>query len=101
MAWKIYSHLLGEGVCRNNIEIYHASLTLQTKSRVYRAFRNSSSCIRCLIATVAFGMVCFALNCDHHFKMHTYFLKGMDIPDIEIVCVYGCPKTISQLYQVL
>ena len=28
-------------------------------------------------------------------------LKGMDIPDIELVVVYGSPKTTSELYQVL
>ncbi len=27
--------------------------------------------------------------------------QGMDIPDVEIVVVYGLPKTAAQLYQVV
>ena len=57
MAWKLYSHLLGEGVSRATVEVYHASLTLETKSRVYQDFKGNSG-TRCVIATVAFGMVC-------------------------------------------
>ena len=57
MAWKVYSHLIGESVPRSVVDVYHASLTRETKSRVYLAFKHTSS-LKCLIATVAFGMVC-------------------------------------------
>lgn len=39
------------------------------------------------------------------FKLYIYnnyiCFQGMDIPDVEIVVVYGLPKTASQLYQVV
>ena len=43
MAFKIYSHLLGESVSRTAIDVYHASLTPANKMRVYREFRSGSS----------------------------------------------------------
>ena len=51
------------------------------------------------MATIAFGMVCAqTLSCT--FIIIICF-QGMDIPDVEIVVVYGLPKTASQLYQVV
>ena len=99
MAWKLYSHFLGEGVSHRTLDVYHASLTTGTKSRVYREFKSGSSCMKCLIATVAFGMVCSPLVCDNHYNC-IHCCKGMDISDVEIVLVYGSPTTTSQLYQV-
>ena len=58
MAWKVYSHLLSESVARGVIDVYHASLTRETRSRVARDFMSTSSSLKCLVSTVAFGMVC-------------------------------------------
>ena len=54
MAWKVYIHLQRQCVTG----IYHANITQTTKAAVYREFRSSGSPLKCLIATVAFGMVC-------------------------------------------
>lgn len=58
MAWKVYSHIQRESAERHYIGVYHASLTQATKRAVYLDFKCSGSTMRCLIATVAFGMVC-------------------------------------------
>lgn len=76
MSWRLYSHLLSEGVSRGTIDIYHASLTPETKSRVYREFRSSSSPLKCLIATVAFGMVRLTLLLYYDSFYQVYCNKG-------------------------
>lgn len=58
MAWRLYSHMQREAAKRCYVGVYHANLTQTTKSIVYQDFRSSGSSMRCLIATVAFGMVC-------------------------------------------
>ena len=75
--------------------MYHASQTQQTKLATQEAFSSVPSDLRCLVAA---GMVCAqTLSC-------TFIIicfQGIDIPDVEIVVVYGLPKTASQLYQVV
>ena len=41
--------------------MYHASLTHETKAHCQREFSENGS-VRCLVATVAFGMVCIDLE---------------------------------------
>ena len=41
------------------VSMYHASLTQQTKSFIQQTFLSINSQLRCLVATVAFGMVSF------------------------------------------
>lgn len=61
MAARLYTHFLAESVSRSTVEVFHASLTPQKKSEVYQSFKSSTSCLKCLVATVAFGMVCYLL----------------------------------------
>lgn len=61
IATKLYRHFLGESVSPLTVDVYHANLTPETKSRVYKEFKSNRSCIKCLVATVAFGMVCSSL----------------------------------------
>lgn len=42
---------------REFVAMYHASLTENTKKEIYDQFANPFSHIRCLVATIAFGMV--------------------------------------------
>ena len=37
--------------------MYHASLTKETRQHTYMLFRDPGSQLRCIIATIAFGMV--------------------------------------------
>ena len=62
MAWKVYSFLQRESEKRCYVTVYHANLTQTTKSMVYQEFSSPSSSVRCLVATVAFGMVCGKLK---------------------------------------
>ena len=57
LAWRIY-HLLQMSVANKAcVGLYHANLTRDLKLSIYRIFCNNSSSIKCLVATVAFGMV--------------------------------------------
>ena len=57
MAWKVFHFLEQTAAKRCYVGMYHANLTSHTKSVVYQDFRGSSSSLRCLLATVTFGMV--------------------------------------------
>ena len=50
---KVYRLLLHSAKSRESVSMFHASLTKTTKQE----FQSSSSALRCLVATVAFGMV--------------------------------------------
>ena len=58
MAWRVHVLLQGEAAKQCYIGVYHADLTPHTKSAVYSQFKSAGSSLRCLVATVAFGMVC-------------------------------------------
>lgn len=77
---KVYCCLSKTARDKSSVSMYHASLTQATKAQVHENFKSGSQ-LRCLAATIAFGM-------------------GMDIPDVELVVVYGLPDTACQLYQV-
>lgn len=57
MVWKVYHFLQQAALKRCYVGMYHANLTSHTKSVVHQDFRGPSSSLRCLVATVAFGMV--------------------------------------------
>lgn len=58
-AVKIYRLLLIQSSCNKEyVCMFHASLTRTTKVVIQQRFQSSSSTLRCLVATVAFGMVC-------------------------------------------
>ena len=78
--------------------MYHANLTQTTKNYVCDNFKCGK--IRIIAATIAFGMVCVFLfqlmiTCVIYIS-----IKGMDIPDVEVVVVNGIPDSMLQLYQV-
>lgn len=58
IAWKIYHTLSATAIDKHYVGFYHASLTNETK-QFYQQQYSSPSNLRCLVATVAFGMVCF------------------------------------------
>ena len=77
--------------------MYHASLTPATKHDIRTGFEREDG-IRCIVATIAFGMV--SSKSTHKMIIQWYILQGMDIPDIQFVIVYGVPKNMSHLHQV-
>ena len=82
---------------KHYVGAYHVSLTEETKFFVRQNFSSRTTEIRCLCATVAFGMV----RCPLPLLLClTNFSQGMDIPDVRVVIIYSVPSSISQLYQV-
>lgn len=53
----VYDHLKSAAKSASFINVYHASLSDETKEHVYHSFSCVGSQLRCLISTVAFGMV--------------------------------------------
>ena len=62
------------------IHVYHASLPAEDREWVLNEYSSSSSIIRCLICSSAFGM-------------------GINIPDIQHVVLWGAPSTMSEIWQ--
>ena len=98
-AWKVF-HVLQRAAVKNYyVGMYHADQTQQTKLFIQQTFSSPHSNTRCLVATIAFGMVCNSVFCVY--TILCVNIQGVDIGDIEVVVVYGTPKTASQLYQVV
>ena len=67
VAWKVYHFLQGASATQCYVGMYHASLTQHTKSSIYCEFRSTTSSLRCLVATVAFGMVRYTLFFGYYY----------------------------------
>ena len=80
---------------RKSVGLYHTNLSKANKVLTHHEFSRPDSDVKCLITTIAFGLVC---HCEiiHKVLLH----KGMDVPDVDIVVVYDLPSTLTQLYQV-
>jgi superfamily II DNA helicase RecQ len=63
-----------------SVTMYHGSITHDHESEVARDFPRPESQLRCIIATIAFGM-------------------GVDIPDIRYIVHWGVPKTPLNYWQ--
>ena len=102
-VYKVFSLLSMSAKHKHSVSMYHASQSVEAKHFIQSTFRSPSSELRCLSATIAFGMVGIYL-CTLIVKKNTSHLpllmQGMDIPDVELVVVNGLPETLSQLYQV-
>ena len=78
-ACKVYHFLRAASTNKQSVGMYHADLTQATKSSVYQDFTRSCSVVRCLVATIAFGMVCGVQERVHvHIlcAIHVLFLGG-------------------------
>lgn len=62
------------------IDMYHRSIDDESKKRILESFKKPDSCIRCLFATIAFGM-------------------GIQIKDIRIVVHWGAAKSCLSYWQ--
>ena len=60
-ACKVFCLLSNSASKKECVGMYHASLTHETKAYCQREFSENGS-VRCLVATVAFGMVCIDLE---------------------------------------
>lgn len=60
--------------------MFHRCIDGRSSTRVLDSFRTEESIIRCLFATVAFGM-------------------GIQIPDIEVIVHLGLPKSVLSYWQ--
>ena len=57
MVAVLYKHLRSCSKIPDSVSMFHASLTDETKKSIYSTFTSSSSTLRCLISSIAFGMV--------------------------------------------
>ena len=62
VACKVYSSFRKAINYKQYVSMYHASLTTTTKEQIRADFASGKSQLRCLIAIVAFGMVCQTYN---------------------------------------
>ena len=56
-VYKIFSSLHIPRAHKNAVYLYHASQSQETKAYVQSTFKSSTSQLRCLSVTIAFGMV--------------------------------------------
>ena len=57
IACKIYAWLSQCAGTKTYVNMYHASLTHTTKAHIQEEFSSPNTRLRCLVSTVAFGMV--------------------------------------------
>lgn len=53
---KVYCHLVKAAHSKHSVSMYHSSLTQATKAQMHDDFKSGVQ-LRCLSATIAFGMV--------------------------------------------
>ncbi|XP_062576979.1 bifunctional 3'-5' exonuclease/ATP-dependent helicase WRN-like [Saccostrea cucullata] len=80
----LYNHVKDCLLERNKsieiIDMFHRSIDEKSSLRVFETFKMQESNLRCLFATVAFGM-------------------GIQIKDIQIVVHWGLPKSVMSYWQ--
>ncbi|KAK6184457.1 hypothetical protein SNE40_006925 [Patella caerulea] len=62
------------------VDMFHKSLDIDTSNQILDEFKKRNSHIRCLIATIAFGM-------------------GIQIPDVKLIVNWGAPKSLLTFWQ--
>ena len=76
---KLYNWLSQCASSKRSVGLYHASLTQATKSHLQDMFKQQSG-LRCLVATVAFGMVqhlvCVYMYVPLAYKLGPFFVRG-------------------------
>ena len=60
IACKLYVWLSQCAATKTCVNMYHASLTHTTKAHIQEEFSSAHASLRCLVSTVAFGMVLFS-----------------------------------------
>ena len=106
VAVKVFAYLHRSAHLKGMVSMCHAKLSTETKEYIHHQFSSHTSSLRCLCATVAFGLVSLALiqllQSSHKVSLefYHYTMQGMDIADIKLVIVYGLPTTMAMLYQV-
>lgn len=103
-VYTIFSYLHSVAAYTKSVAMYHASQSQETKAYIQSSYGFTGTELRCISATIAFGMVCVHLQNRYTVPMEMTFpslAQGMDINDVEAVIVNGPPDTLAQLYQVI
>ena len=58
-AWKVYTSLQWAAKKKCYVDMYHANLRQDTKAIIHDRFSKPNSELKYLVATVAYGMVCW------------------------------------------
>ena len=100
-VYTTFSYLHSAAKNKKSVAMYHASQSQETKTHIQSEYGSSATELRCISATIAFGMVCVTHNgYIEPFETNLY-TQGMDISNVELVIVNGPPDTLAQLYQVI
>ena len=70
-VYKVYKFLQTSAKHKHSVYMYHASQSVETKSFIQLTFKSTQTELRCLSATVAFGMVCTAHEHPLYNNVHT------------------------------
>ena len=68
---KVYTLLRSMSAHKGLVSMYHATLSEETKAFLYRHFSARQSDLRCLVCTIAFGMVSFDSFIAHGVMIQT------------------------------
>lgn len=74
-ACRVFAFLKSAARDKKCIGMYHANLTESTKTSVFNEFSQPSSRMRCLVATIAFGMVCTWMCAQLHVVFSDVFVN--------------------------
>jgi hypothetical protein len=89
-ACKVYHFLKAASTNKQCVGVYHADLTSSTKHSTYLEFSSSTSDLGCLVAAVAFGMVCM------HMILYNVYCSSLRT----FSSLWNIPRTVAQLYKV-
>ena len=80
-VYSVFSFLSALAVHKHSVAMYHASQSEGTKVFIQSAFRSSLTELRCLSATIAFGMVRMNVYARDADGMYVYIFLLMTIGD--------------------
>ena len=87
--YTTFSYLHGAA---KSIAMYHASQSQETKTSIQTRYASSGTELKCICATIAFGLVHVTLAKEPNL-IHI-IIQGMDIHNVEAVIVNGPPDTL-------
>ena len=62
-ACKIYRLLSASALNRKRVGLYHADISKSNKAFTHHEFSRADSDLKCLVATIAYGLVCVISEC--------------------------------------
>ena len=80
---KIFNVLTAVSAYKSLVSMYHANLSGETKASLYNRFASVQSDLRCLVCTIAFGMVSNGMRRRY---MYTCTCTSIYVPHRPCIC---------------